>query len=194
MGEMGREFGQPGELLLVARLAPRRMVTILLTAGGIEAGRLDGGLRIGVYPHPAPRRRNAERQDTHPRIDVADGRPVGMQEAPAAPAPDTRDAGGGVDRVELLDGTVLHEGETPEIPIGCPPPSRTLKKPVAPIPPDRPATDPCPRFAAPAPPRRPASSGRESRSRHWRSACGSVRRQAACRPARSASAFRPARR
>src|SRR5207248_4194135 len=67
-----RKLNQPPELHFVARLAPLRVIAILLPASRIAAGRLKMTVRAGADPHVGPRWRNGKSADAFELDAIAD--------------------------------------------------------------------------------------------------------------------------
>jgi hypothetical protein len=65
------EAEHPSELVLVAHLAPARVVAVLLASSRIAAGRLQVAARTRGDPDVLPRRRDGERPDAVERVGVA---------------------------------------------------------------------------------------------------------------------------
>jgi hypothetical protein len=91
--QRAREDDHRVELLLVAARAPERVVEVLLTPGGVDAGGLDVAERIGADPDVLPRRRDRELADPLQHARLGDPAPVllaVLEAAPAATADDPR--------------------------------------------------------------------------------------------------------
>src|SRR5213078_4695351 len=90
--QLGAELRELAELHPVAERAPLRVVSILLPAASVAAGRLQVPVGRTADPHVGPRRRNRERADTRQRGHVVHGRAVGVdvpERPPGAPPPQT---------------------------------------------------------------------------------------------------------
>jgi len=80
------------ELGVVARVAVRRVVAVLLAAARVARGRLDVAVGIGTDPDLGPRRRDGERVDPLALAPIRDAQTVGQVVGPAGADALARDA------------------------------------------------------------------------------------------------------
>jgi hypothetical protein len=73
VGQPGRQFQHPVELLLGAFLLPLLVVEILAAARGIASDRLDMPVRVGADPHLLPCRWDYQVLDALQRRPIGDG-------------------------------------------------------------------------------------------------------------------------
>jgi hypothetical protein len=87
------EGEQPSVLHLVARVAPPRVIAVLLAAARVAPGRLHVAARIGADPDVGPRRRDRERVDALNLRAIGDGAAARVDIAESAQAAQPPDAG-----------------------------------------------------------------------------------------------------
>src|SRR5205085_8685793 len=87
------EFQHAAELRAVARGAKVGVITVLLAAARIRAGRLDVSVGVGADPDIAPGRRYGEPVDACARLPVGDACAVRRVVRPAAADAPAADAG-----------------------------------------------------------------------------------------------------